>query len=170
MKKRLIFAAVIFFAATMTASAQEDIKRAPSCKYCGMDRQMFSHSRMLVTYEDGSSEGTCSLHCAALDMALNLDKAPTAIMAADYGTKKLIDAEKATWVIGGSVQGVMARNATWAFENKADAEKFIARSGGALAGFEQAIRQAYDEMYQDTKMIRENRKKKKLLEQKKQGS
>ena len=96
-----------------------------------MDRQMFSHSRMHIVYEDGSFTGICSLHCAALDLGLTMDKTPTAISVADYGTKKLIDAEKAVWVVGGSVQGVMTKNAKWAFENKVDAENFIKQNGGA---------------------------------------
>ncbi len=129
-----------------------------------MDRQMFSHSRMHIAYDNGSFTGICSLHCAALDLGLTMDKTPTAILVADYGTKKLIDAEKAIWVVGGSVQGVMTRNAKWAFENKADAEKFIKQNGGALADFDGAIKLAYDEMYHDTKIIRDNRKKKQSMQ------
>jgi copper chaperone NosL len=163
MKKTVLLALLVLSASALPAFAQDDIKQAPSCKYCGMDRQMFSHSRLHIIYEDGSVTGICSLHCAALDLGLTMDKAPTAIMVADYGTKKLIDAEKAVWVIGGSVQGVMTKNAKWAFENKADAEAFIKQNGGALATFDQAIKQAYEEMYQDTKVIRDNRKKKKMM-------
>jgi len=160
----------VFAASTFAAFAQDDIKQTPNCKYCGMDRQMFSHSRMYVDYDDGSFIGTCSLHCAALDLGLTMDKTPKNIMVADYGTKKLIDAEKALWVIGGSVQGIMTKNAKWAFENKADAEKFIKQNGGSIATFDQAIKQAYDEMYQDTKMIRDKRKMKKMMDNKKPAS
>jgi len=170
MKKIVLLTLVVFFVSALTAFAQDDIKQTPNCKYCGMDRQMFSHSRMLVTYEGGSFVGTCSLHCAALDLGLTLDKTPMSIMVADYGTKKLIDAEKAVWVIGGNVQGVMTRNAKWAFENKPDAEKFIKQNGGTLATFDEAIKQAYEEMYQDTKMIREKRKMKKMMDHKNPAS
>jgi copper chaperone NosL len=158
MKKILFFTLLVFAASTLAAFAQDEIKQIPNCKYCGMDRQMFSHSRMHIDYDDGSFIGTCSLHCAAMDLGLTMDKMPKNIMVADYGTKKLIDAEKAVWVIGGSVQGVMTKNAKWAFKNKADAEKFIKQNGDALAAFDQAIQQAYEEMYQDTKMIRDKRK------------
>ena len=77
----------------------------------------------------------------------------------DYNTKMLIDAEKATWVIGGNARGVMTRNAKWAFAQKGDAEKFIAQNGGKLATYDDAMKAAYEDMYADTKMIRENRKK-----------
>ncbi len=129
-----------------------------------MDRQKFSHSRMHVDYEDGSFRGTCSLHCAALDLGLTMDKAPTAIRVADYGSKKLIDAEKAIWIVGGSVQGVMTRNAKWAFEMKEDAATFVKQYGGRLTTFDDAIKLAYEEMYQDTKIIRDNHRKKKILQ------
>jgi nitrous oxide reductase accessory protein NosL len=140
--------------------AQQDIDRHASCKYCGMDRKMFAHSRMLLVYDDGSELGTCSLHCVAVDMALNIDKTPTTIQVADFNTKNLIDAEKAVWVIGGEKPGVMSRRAKWAFEKKADAEAFIQANKGTLADFEAAIKASYEDMYTDTKMIREKRKAK----------
>jgi nitrous oxide reductase accessory protein NosL len=146
--------------------AQQDIDRHASCKYCGMDRKMFAHSRMLLVYDDGSELGTCSLHCVAVDMALNIDKTPTTIQVADFNTKNLIDAEKAVWVIGGEKPGVMSRRAKWAFEKKADAEVFIQANKGTLADFEAAIKASYEDMYTDTKMIREKRKAKRM----KQGS
>ena len=33
----------------------------------------------------------------AVDLALNIDKTPKSIMAGDYGTKSLIDGERASW-------------------------------------------------------------------------
>jgi nitrous oxide reductase accessory protein NosL len=148
--------------AVCEALAQEDVAKHASCPYCGMDRAKFAHSRVLVEYEDGSAFGACSLHCAAVDMAVHIDKTPKAIMVGDYGTKKLIDAEKATWVIGGNKMGVMSKRAKWAFESKADAEKFIQENGGQLTGFEPSIKAAYEDMYEDTKMIRERRKMRKM--------
>jgi len=146
--------------------AQQDIDKQASCKYCGMDRKMFAHSRMLIVYEDGSELGTCSLHCVAVDLALNIDKMPKSIQVADYSTKNLIDAEKAVWVIGGEKPGVMTKRAKWAFEKRADAEVFIKANKGTIADFESAIKASYEDMYKDTQMIREKRKAKRM----KQGS
>ena len=137
---------------------QEDIKKFPSCKFCGMDREKFAHSRMFIEYDDGTTEGTCSIHCAAIDLILNIDKAPKTIRVGDYSTKNLIDAEKAFWIIGGSKMGVMTKRAKWAFEKKGDAEKFLKENGGKLASFDEAIKATYDDIYEDTKMIRERRK------------
>jgi copper chaperone NosL len=140
----------------------QDAKEIPSCKYCGMNREMFAHSRMLIEYSDGSKIGLCSLHCAAVDLALNLDKTPNMIWVADYGSKQLIDAEKAAWVIGGNKPGVMTKNAKWAFADKSDAEKFRQTNGGRLATFDEAIQAAYQDLGNDTKMIREKRKMMKM--------
>lgn len=147
--------------------AQGDIEKHPSCKYCGMNREMFSHSRVLVVYDDGSEFGACSLHCAAVDLAINLDKTPVSIHVGDVNTKKLIDGEKAFWVLGGDRPGVMTKRAKWAFENKADAEAFVKAHGGTLVTFDQAIKACYEDMYGDTKMIREKRKMKRMQMEKK---
>ena len=158
--KRKIFCgmlAALFLLTGMVAYAETmaDIQAHKTCKYCGMDREKFAHSRMLVEYSDGSSLGACSIHCVALDLAQTFDKQPKAIMVADYNKKNLIDAEKAYWVIGGNKPGVMTKTAKWAFADKKDAEAFIKEHGGKLANFEDAMKSTYEDMYNDTKMIRD---------------
>ena len=148
--------------------AQDDIQKVQACKYCGMDREKFAHSRMMIEYEDGTSVGTCSIHCAALDLALSIDKTPKSLMVGDYDTKKLINAETAHWVIGGGKMGVMTKRAKWAFETKEDADKFIKENGGEPATFDQVMKASFDDMYADSQMIRDKRKmmKMKTMEQK----
>ena len=158
----LVVLVCLFAISPLLAQVQEDISKHSSCKYCGMDREKFAHSRMLVQYDDGSSIGTCSIHCLAVDLALNIDKTPKSIQVGDYATKHLIDAEKAFWVIGGSKMGVMTKRAKWAFSQKDDAEKFIKENGGATATFDGAMKAAYEDMYSDTKMIRERRQMKRM--------
>ena len=152
---------VVFCSGAALAQGPDDIQKHPSCKYCGMDRQKFNHSRMLIEYDDGTAVGTCSLHCSTMDLALNIDKMPQAIMVGDYNTKKLIDTEKAFWVIGGSKMGVMTKRAKWAFAGKEQADQFIKENGGEPATFDQALTAAYEDLNQDTRMIREKRKMKK---------
>jgi nitrous oxide reductase accessory protein NosL len=156
----ILFMTMVFVLSLTTAApAQDDTKKHASCKYCGMDREKFAQSRMLIEYTDGTAIGTCSIHCAAVDLALQIDKTPKAVLVGDYNTKALIDAEKATWVLGGSKMGVMTRNAKWAFAQKADAEKFISQNGGKIASYDDAMKAAYEDMYADTKLIRERRTK-----------
>jgi hypothetical protein len=158
---RAVAAAAVLLAGLLlapAARAEEDLQKVPSCPHCGMSREKFAQSRMVVEYEDGSSVGTCSLHCAAVDLAVAIDKAPRALRVADASTKKLLDAEKAFWVVGGSRPGVMTRRGKWAFETREAAEAFAKENGGALAAFEEAMKATYEDMYADTKMIREKRK------------
>jgi nitrous oxide reductase accessory protein NosL len=65
--------------------------------------------------------------------------------------------------------GVMTRQAKWAFEKKEDAEQFVKENGGTIAGFDQAMKASYEDMYADTKMIRERReaRRAKMMEGKK---
>jgi nitrous oxide reductase accessory protein NosL len=148
---------------TPAAPSGSDIQQHPSCKYCGMDRAKFSHSRVLVVYDDGKPEAFCSVHCAAVDLALNIDRAPTNIYVGDYGTKALLDAEKAYWVVGGAKPGVMSARGKWAFKTQGQAAAFLKESGGNIATFDEAMKAAYEDMYADTKAIRERRAAKRKM-------
>lgn len=158
----LAFAVSLVFAAASFLLADNDTKTHPGCIYCGMDRAKFAHSRMLITYDDGSTVAFCSLHCAAVDLTLKIDKTPTSIMVGDYATTELIDAEKAFWVLGGAKMGVMTKRAKWAFTSKEGADNFVSGNGGTLISFDDALKAAYEDMNADTKMIRDKRKMKRM--------
>lgn len=159
---RLLLAAlaVLGLAGPGLARAQphEDVRASPSCRHCGMDREKFARSRMLVEYEDGTKVGLCSIHCAAVELAVAIDRSPTAILVADRTTGRLVEAERAVWVVGGSEPGVMTGRAKWAFADRAGADAFVAANGGTIATFDEAMKASYEDMYQDTKAIRERRK------------
>jgi nitrous oxide reductase accessory protein NosL len=125
-----------------------DLKTFPECKYCGMFRAQFAYSRALIEYYEGPAVGTCSVHCLAIDMALNTEKTPRAILVADYFSKKLIDAEKASWVLGGNKPGVMSIRGKWAFEGGEDSSKFIKENGGRPATFDEVMKAGFQDMYQ----------------------
>ncbi len=160
MKKRrhLVLAFGLVFIRTLAFAQPDDITRHPICPYCGMDRAEYARSRVYIQYEDGTTFGACSLHCAALDLGLKIDKTPRTIQVGDYNTNALIDAGTAFWVVGGNKVGVMTKRAKWAFEKKEDAEAYIQANGGVIRGFEEAMKAAYEDLYQDTRMLRENRK------------
>jgi copper chaperone NosL len=147
---------------TYAQQMNDDISVHKACKYCGMDRGMFDFSRMLIEYADGTSAAFCSLHCASVDLANSIDKTPQVIKVGDFKGKQLIDAEKALWVVGGSKPGVMSKRGKWAFEKKKDAESFVKTNKGELVSFETAVKMAYEDMYDDTKAIRERRQMKRM--------
>lgn len=144
------------------AAQPADVLQSPSCHQCNMDRAKFSHSRMVIEYKDGSTVASCSLHCVAVELANSINKIPVSVRVADYDTKQLINAESAIWVIGGSKKGVMTSKAKWAFASRGPAEGFVNENGGSIVGFDEVIKAAYDDMYQDTKMIREFREMKRV--------
>jgi nitrous oxide reductase accessory protein NosL len=143
-------------------SAGPALAQDESCQYCGMQKAKFGHSWVVLEQEDGSKAGLCSVHCAAIHMALNIDKPVKKVMVGDYNSKKLIDADKAYFVIGGDKMGVMTTRAKWAFETKDAADKFMAESGGRPATYEEAVKAAFEDMYEDTLMIQKKRKMMKM--------
>ena len=161
MKKTFLLFFSVLWAAIAIAGEFHDQQAHPSCSYCGMDRTAFAHSRMLVEYADGGAVGTCSLHCMALEFATALDRTPKRLLVADFNSHELIEAEKATWVLGGDRQGVMSSRAKWAFSESAGAEEFVAGHGGEIVDFHDAMTAAYTDMYQDVLRIRQMRAMKK---------
>lgn len=120
-------------------STHADVKTHQACAHCGMDRGKYAHSRMLITYTDGTSAGVCSIHCTVTELKASKGKAVKAVEVADLNSKKLVAAEKATWVIGGNKKGVMTRTPKWAFAKKDDAAAFVGKNGGKPATYREAL-------------------------------
>lgn len=116
-----------------------DIRKHISCPHCGMDREKFAYSRMLITFAGGITVGVCSIHCAVIEILANRGKAISLVEVADYNTRKLIAADKAFWVIGGIKRGVMTTNPKWAFASKDDATDFAAKFGGRVGAYIEAL-------------------------------
>lgn len=142
----------------------DELKKYPKCPYCGMDRTQYHYSRHLVQYDDNLVDGTCSIHCLAISLSLNIDRGPKAIYAADFGSsaeiKPLALVDKASYVIGSKLKGTMTANSKVAFADKAKAEAAMAKEGGTLANFDEALKATYLDMAADTARVRKNRAEK----------
>jgi nitrous oxide reductase accessory protein NosL len=142
-------------------AAKDDIGKYPSCPYCGMDRKKFHHSRMLVQFSDDLPDPTCSLRCATVSLSINVDRGPKAIYVADNAAadeiKPLIEVEKAIFLVGSSLKGVMTLRSKVAYGTEAAAKAAQKDHGGELMAFDQALLAAHVDMAQDTNMIRKNR-------------
>jgi copper chaperone NosL len=131
---------LIFFSMSgTTVLARSDIEDHRNCARCGMDRKAYGFSRMLIQYEDGTVVGTCSLHCAVIELEANPEKIVKALLVADRETRTLLEAEKAFWVMGGKKRGVMTERPKWAFSSKEDAEVFIRSNGGKIVTWAEAL-------------------------------
>ena len=165
MKPKHFFAAVfmlcLVYAAPVAAAGQPDIEAHRNCKTCGMSREMFAYSRVLIEYGNGTVSGTCSIRCAAVNLALNMGRAVDSIKVGDFNTKQLIDAEKAVWVIGGTKMGTMSSRGKWAFANRKEADAFIAGNGGKTGSFQDALKASFDDLYTDLKTFWDDLKKSK---------
>ena len=128
-----------------------------------MDKIKFGYSWVVIVHDDNTSAELCSIHCAAIYLALNAHQTIDAITVGDYVTAKPIDADRAHWVIGGNKLGVMTSRAKWAFETKEAADNFIKEHGGQPAVFREVIKAAFEDMYRDTVMIQRKRKLRKML-------
>ena len=144
------------------ATPQEnDIEKFPKCPYCGMDRKMYHHSRMLIQYSDDLPDGMCSLHCASISLAVNIDREPKAIWVGDNAAsaevKPLVEVDKATFLIGSQIKGVMTKRSKVAYGSEEAAKAAMAANGGELGNFDKALLAAYTDMAQDASMVRKNR-------------
>jgi copper chaperone NosL len=149
-----------------------DIEKFPKCNYCGMDRRRFHHSRMLLHYLDDSAEGVCSLRCAATSLALNLGRGTRAIWVGDNASpeeaKPLTDAEKASYLIGSSIRGVMTRRSKVAYSSVEAAEASKGANGGEIVDFDKALLAAYADIAEAVAMSRKNREERMQRMQKKE--
>jgi copper chaperone NosL len=134
--------------AEMKVLAQDDLDTHRSCASCGMDRKAYGYSRMLVQYEDGAMVGTCSLHCAVVELDANRGRTVKSLLVADRDTRALIEVERAIWVMGGGKRGVMTQQPTWAFQSTSGAEAFMKANGGKLVTWAEALAAAREELVQ----------------------
>ena len=125
--------------AAASAWGAEKVESPKSCAQCGMDREFFAYSRMLIRYADGTSTGVCSINCAVTELKQNKRKQVVALLVADYAGKALMDARSATWVTGGKKPGVMTPLPKWAFAKREDAQRFVRENGGTITGFDDAL-------------------------------
>jgi copper chaperone NosL len=143
-----VLTVVLVGMAEMIVLAQDDIDAHRSCASCGMDRKAYGYSRMLVQYEDGAMVGTCSLHCTVVELDANHRRTVKSLLVADRDSRKLIEVERAIWVMGGGKRGVMTKQPTWAFQSNAGAEAFMKTNGGKIVTWTEALTAAREELVQ----------------------
>jgi len=140
---------------------QGELNKYPRCPYCGMDRAQFHHARHLVHYADDLVDGTCSIHCLAISLAINLDREPKAIYAADNAgaeaVKPLLNVDQATYLIGGKLPGVMTHRGKTSYGSREAALAAKEQHGGEIGDFAAALTASYADLAKDTLMIRRKR-------------
>ena len=146
MKNIFMLLVLCLLLTSVSAGATDRVEAPGTCAQCGMDRNVFARTRVLITYTDGTTVGVCSLHCAADEMQKNKGRQVGSIMVADYTTTELTDARTAVWVAGGTKAGVMTSVPKWAFAKAEEARQFVQANGGRITTFEEVLKAANEEL------------------------
>ena len=140
---------------------ENEFEKYPKCPYCGMDRKQHHRTRMLVQYSDDLTDGTCSIHCLALSLGVNVDREPKMIWGPDFASAAepslLLPVEKLSYLIGADIKHVMTKKSKHSFASADVAKVHQARHGGTLGDFDEAMKQSYLGMAEDVAQIRKNR-------------
>ena len=98
---------------------ENELEKYPKCPYCGMDRKEHHRTRMLVQYSDDLTDGTCSIHCLALSLGVNIDREPKNIWGPDYGSatepRPLVPVDNLTYLIGADLKHAMTKKSKHSF-------------------------------------------------------
>lgn len=119
------------------------------CNVCGMHLTKFYKTSHATTFKNGKKEQYCSIRCQAHIHNDHADKIKQ-IEVVDTKSLKLIDAKKATYVVGSSKKGTMSAISKYAFEKKEDALSFQENFGGEIHSFEETLKIAKDSLSKDT--------------------
>ena len=144
-----------------TRPLDNEFDKYPKCPYCGMDRKEHHRARMLVQYSDDLTDGVCSIHCLSLSLGLNIDREPKHIWGPDYGStvepRPLLPVDDMVYLIGANLKHAMTKRSKHSFASLSTAREFLAKHGGELGNFNDALRESYLDMAGDVGMIRKNR-------------
>jgi nitrous oxide reductase accessory protein NosL len=182
MKRLILIALILLFATSiMTVFAMEEnqpamttAKHVPDiehplkkpkmysnimrCPNCGMMINMWARTRHSFHHPEGDLT-TCSIRCLA-DKTVSSGAAPSNVQVAMYiDPDKMVEVEKATYVIGSTAPGTMTMKSKIAFADKASAEEFSSNYGGEVVDFQGAFAAAKMELPKSRMLIDQKRKK-----------
>ncbi len=146
MRKVLLLLGLALLGGAAVEAAEDDVATHRECGFCGMDRKAYGYSRALVRWEGGPDVGTCSLHCAVVELEAHPERKLAALLVADRDTHALVEASAAAWVVGGRRKGVMTQRPKWAFATRAAAEAFVRAEGGEVVAWEAALAAAHEDL------------------------
>lgn len=155
------------------APQENDIEKYPKCPYCGMDRRYNHRSRMLIQFSNDLPDPLCSIHCAAISLAINLGLDPKAVYVGDNAIetdpRPLVDAAKATFLVGSDLPGVMTWNSKVAYGTPEAAATAQKEHGGQLMDFRQAIKVSFTDLADDVDRMRSAREERRKRTTRKPG-
>ena len=126
-----------------------------ACPNCGMHLVKFYKTSH--THEDHQY---CSLHCL---YEATGGKIPENAQVVDVTSLKLIDANKASYVVGSRIKGTMTQISNYAFLSDQDASDFVTKNGGRMATFKEAYAVASEDFPREKSIIPPKQETKKAI-------
>lgn len=142
MEKLLFFTICSVLLFTLHASAQEVPQK---CEICNMDLNKYRSTMHIITLKDGSKKHLCGFADASRAIMKAGDENVVKVEAVDHSTGRIIDAQKASYVEGSKIKGVMSPISRLAFEEKGSAQKFTEKEGGMIVSFDDALKNQRDD-------------------------
>ena len=133
----ILFSFIMFQGPTLAGERRE-------CSLCGMYLDQYKSTVHVIVFKDGTREETCSLACAAKVYAKEKARIKT-VLAADFLTGGIMDAEHAVYLEGSDIPGVMSYTSRIAFRTKDDAKTFQKKHGGKIVTFQAALQHQLEE-------------------------
>ncbi len=128
------------------------------CNVCGMDLIRFYKTSYAVEFQNTHKEQYCSLHCFA-KINKHFMHMIKKVEVVDTKSLKLIDTNKAYYVVGSSIKGTMSIISKYAFLQKKEALEFISKNGGELKTFKESLNIATKDLLKDEIIIDKKREK-----------
>lgn len=124
------------------------------CNVCGMSLNKFYKTSYYHNHL-----GFCSIRCLLVG---NKDLNSTDIKTIDAKSSDIIDATKATFVVGSKVKGTMSNTSKIAFANKDDAKEFAKFQGGEIKDWNETLKFAKKNLIYDLEFNKDKIQKEKI--------
>ena len=129
------------------------------CSVCGMNLKMFYKTSHTAKLKDGKKRQYCSMRCLAVDSHehnISLD----GVQVVDVNSEKLINANKAFYVLNSKIKGTMSKVSKLAFASEDEANAFAKEYGGEVTDFKTAFAKANASLEKDIAMVQMKKEKK----------
>lgn len=128
----------LFILSLLSLSMSIFCEQREECEICGMWIDQYMSTRHVITLKDNTTKSFCSLACAAKYIREHKENVKD-VKVADFLTQRLIEAEKAYYLEGSDVPGVMSYTSRIAFSTNDDAKRFQSKHGGRIITFKEAM-------------------------------
>jgi nitrous oxide reductase accessory protein NosL len=134
---------------------QNDVQKE-WCPVCAMSIETYYKTSHAAKIDKKNYHQYCSMRCLALEMQ---SKKVSDIKVVDSASQKLIDANKAFYVVDSDVMGTMSKVSKLAFATKENAEEFNMEHGGKIVDFTSALKMAQESLITDMGMVQNKKNK-----------